>query len=68
MTRKKIVQDEERPWGKDDAQPLDDPGQRLAKAGKSGYSAQYHENHGRKREEHVEGNRLRQCDAVWNDA
>ena len=68
MAAKKVIQNTERARWKHDAQSFDNSLQRLPERSRSGYSAKHNKNHGRKREKHVEGNCLRQCNATGNYA
>jgi hypothetical protein len=63
----KIIKNAERPRRKDNAQPDDNSLQRLPECGGPCHRAEHYKNHGRKRQEHVESDRLRQRNATWND-
>jgi hypothetical protein len=67
MPAKKIIEDAERSGGEDDAQPLNDSFDRLPECRRPSHRSEHNENHWGKREEHVEGDRLRQRDAARND-
>ncbi len=68
MPTEKIVENTERPRRKDNAQALDYSLKRLAKRRGPGHRPQHNQNHGRKCQEHVEGDGLREGDTVWNNA